>query len=227
MVRGGYGVFYGRTPSIMLGTAHSNNGINILTYTFTGASVPTYPNRFSSIPTGGAAQQPSILVVDKDFQNPKLQQASVGVDYEVMANTSLSVSYLFVKGDSLPRSIDRNLGPLGSATYTVAGSNETLSYHRFGAAATRPFANFNRVIVVRSDGRIALQRPDDRTEPPLLERPLGARGVYARPRRRHGAGRDGGGAWQHRRRSEVRLESGGLRRGSHRWPERSASSRSW
>jgi outer membrane receptor protein involved in Fe transport len=147
VVRGGYGIFYGRTPSIMLGTAHSNNGINILTYTFTGASVPTYPNRFSSIPTGGAAQRPSILVVDKEFQNPRLQQASVGVDYEVMPNTSLSVSYLFVKGDSLPRSIDRNLGPLGSATYTVAGSGESFSYHRFGAAATRPFANFNRVIV--------------------------------------------------------------------------------
>ncbi len=177
----------------------------------------------ASIPTGGAAQRPSILVVDKDFQNPRLQQASVGFDYEVMANTSLSVSYLFVKGDSLPRSIDRNLGTLGSATFTVAGSSETLSYHRFGAADTRPFANFKRVIVFESDGRIALQRHHVRTEPPLLERPAGARGVYARPRRRHGAGRHGRGAGQHGRRSEVRLESGGLRRRSHGWPERSAS----
>ena len=155
VVRGGYGIFYGRTPSIMLGTAHSNNGINILTYTFTGASVPTYPNRFNSIPAGGAAQRPSILVVDKDFQNPRLQQASVGVDYEVMANTSLSVSYLFVKGDSLPRSIDRNLGPLGSATYTVAGSNETLlvsPLRRGRDAAVRELQPRDRV---RSDGRIA------------------------------------------------------------------------
>ena len=29
----------------------------------------------------------------------------------------------------------------------MAGSNETFSYHRFGAANLRPFANFNRVIV--------------------------------------------------------------------------------
>ena len=36
VVRGGYGMFYGRTPSIMIGTAHSNNGINVLTLTFTG-----------------------------------------------------------------------------------------------------------------------------------------------------------------------------------------------
>ena len=27
--RAGYGIFYGRTPSIMVGTAHSNNGINV------------------------------------------------------------------------------------------------------------------------------------------------------------------------------------------------------
>ena len=33
-IRGGYGMFFGRTPSIMIGTAHSNNGVNIQTKTF-------------------------------------------------------------------------------------------------------------------------------------------------------------------------------------------------
>ncbi len=37
VVRAGYGLFYGRTPAIMVGTAHSNNGINVQTVTFTGA----------------------------------------------------------------------------------------------------------------------------------------------------------------------------------------------
>ena len=106
VVRGGYGIFYGRTPSIMLGTAHSNNGINILTYTFTGASVPTYPNRFSSIPTGGAAQRPSILVVDKDFQNPRLQQASAGFDYEMMRE-HVAVGQLPVREGRFAPALDR------------------------------------------------------------------------------------------------------------------------
>ena len=54
ILRAGYGIFYGRTPAIMIGTAHSNNGINVQTITFTGAQVPTYPNTFASIPTGAA-----------------------------------------------------------------------------------------------------------------------------------------------------------------------------
>ena len=37
VIRGGYGLFYGRTPSIMIGTAHSGNAINVQTITFTGA----------------------------------------------------------------------------------------------------------------------------------------------------------------------------------------------
>ncbi|HXH37689.1 MAG TPA: TonB-dependent receptor, partial [Thermoanaerobaculia bacterium] len=43
VVRGGYGIFYGRTPAIMIGTAHSNNGINVQTLNFTGALIPKYP----------------------------------------------------------------------------------------------------------------------------------------------------------------------------------------
>ena len=38
VARAGYGLFYGRTPSIMVGTAHSNNGVNVQTITFRGAS---------------------------------------------------------------------------------------------------------------------------------------------------------------------------------------------
>ncbi|HEV8117384.1 MAG TPA: TonB-dependent receptor, partial [Thermoanaerobaculia bacterium] len=40
LIRAGYGIFYGRTTAIMVGTAHSNNGINVTTLTFTGSSVP-------------------------------------------------------------------------------------------------------------------------------------------------------------------------------------------
>ncbi len=39
VVRAGYGLFFGRTPAIMVGTAHSNNGINVQTLSFTGAQL--------------------------------------------------------------------------------------------------------------------------------------------------------------------------------------------
>jgi outer membrane receptor protein involved in Fe transport len=144
VVRGGWGLFYGRTPSIMLGTAHSNNGINIVALTFTGDTVPTYPNSFGQIPSGGVAARPSIFYIDKDFANSQLMQGNVAFEWELRRDTSLSVTYLFVDGTDLPRSIDHNLGTPTIRTFTVAGSGETFPYHFDGA--DRQFSNFTRVI---------------------------------------------------------------------------------
>jgi hypothetical protein len=52
-----------------------------------------------------------------------------------------------VDGSSLPRSIDRNTGTLG--TRTLTDGSETFSYHTFGN--DRPFANFTRVIAFESN----------------------------------------------------------------------------
>src|SRR5262245_56931458 len=43
VVRGGYGIFYGRTPAIMLGTAHSQNGIQVTGITLTCTTTPAKP----------------------------------------------------------------------------------------------------------------------------------------------------------------------------------------
>ncbi len=150
VVRAGYGLFYGRTPSIMVGTAHSNNGINVQTITFSGAAgnpVPTYPNRFTSIPAGVTLPRPTIFVFDPDYENARTQQASTGFEWEWMPNTSLAVNYLFVKGDDLPRSTDINIGAATPVTFTVAGTGETLPHYQFAAG---PFPNFTRVISFQS-----------------------------------------------------------------------------
>jgi outer membrane receptor protein involved in Fe transport len=144
VVRGGWGLFYGRTPSIMLGTAHTNNGINILSLTFTGDTVPTYPQKFDQVPAGGTAARPSIFYIDQDFANAQLMQANLAFEWEFMRDTSLTVTYLFVDGNDLPRSIDRNIGTLGSRTFTVVNTGQALTYPFF--AADRPFGNFQRVI---------------------------------------------------------------------------------
>src|SRR4029079_3933153 len=91
VVRGGYGIFYGRTPSIMVGTADSNNGINVQTITFTGALVPAYPNVYATLPTGAAIPKPTIFNFDRNYQNAKVHQASVGFEYELMPQTSLVI----------------------------------------------------------------------------------------------------------------------------------------
>ncbi len=148
VVRGGWGLFYGRTPSIMLGTAHSNNGVNIVSLTFTGDAVPTYPQKFDTIPVGGTAVRPSIFYVDQDFANARLMQANAAIEWQIQAQTTLTATYLFVDGDQLSRSIDRNIGTLGSRTFTLANSSTSYAYPFFGA--DRPFDNFQRVIAFES-----------------------------------------------------------------------------
>lgn len=143
VVRAGYGLFYGRTPSIMVGTAHSNNGISVVPIRFTGALAPTYPAVFPSVPAGAALPKPTILVFDKDYENPEVHQASAGVEYALNGNTALSVGYLFVAGRKLQRSRDFNVGVPVPTDIPIQG-NGVLTIQQFPTA--RPFANFDRII---------------------------------------------------------------------------------
>ena len=148
VVRGGYGIFYGRTPAIMIGTAHSNNGINVQTLTFTGATVPTYPNVFATPPTGGAASPPTILLFDPSFKNPKVQQANVGVEQALTNDVAVAVNYLHVRGTDLPRSTDVNIGAAAQITVPIQGDGTSASFKRF--SSTRPFTHFARIIEFQS-----------------------------------------------------------------------------
>jgi len=147
VVRGGYGIFYGRTPAIMIGTAHSNNGINVQTITFTGAQVPVYPAILTAPPTGATVGRPSIFAFSPDFENPEVHQASLGIERGLTSDISVGFSYQHVQGNDLQRSRDINVGSSEIVTAPVQGGG-TLSYKRYTGA--RPFANFARIIVFES-----------------------------------------------------------------------------
>lgn len=149
VIRGGYGIFYGRTPAIMIGTAHSNNGINVQTIRFTGDIVPTYPNVFPSIPTGVTLPKPTIFVFDKDYENPQVHQANLGFEHALTNTIALSVSYLYVRGDDLSRSTDINVGPAVVENIPIS-TGGTVPVRRYTTA--RPFANFGRIIQFQSSG---------------------------------------------------------------------------
>ena len=148
VVRGGYGMFYGRTPSIMIGTAMSNNGINVQTLTFTGAQMPTYPGIFPSVPSGVNPPKPTIFVFDPNFESPMVQQASIGVEHAVTPDVAVALSYLYANGKHLQRSTDINVGSPGTTTYTDASGN-TYTLVKYNTA-DRPFSNFARVIQFQS-----------------------------------------------------------------------------
>ena len=150
VLRGGYGIFFGRTPAIMLGTAHSQNGIQVtgvsLNCTLVPNPCPTYPNIFSAPPSAGGVN-PSLYLFAKDYAQPYIQQGRLGVERELFANTSLSVSYLYFRGVHISRTRDINLAPPVATTLTDP-SGQTFTVLRHPAA--RPIPGFARISLFES-----------------------------------------------------------------------------
>jgi outer membrane receptor protein involved in Fe transport len=150
VMRGGYGIFYGRTTAIMLGTSHSQNGIQVTGVTLNCAAVPnpclTYPAIFTTAPATGA-QTPSLYLFAKGYQQPAVHQGRLGVEHEIFRNTSLSATYLYFHGTHLSRTRDVNLGdPV--ATVLTDPANQTFTILRH--PATRPIAAFTRISLFES-----------------------------------------------------------------------------
>jgi hypothetical protein len=153
VVRTGYGIFYGRTTAITVGTAFSNNALNVQTLTFTGADIPQYPSTKCgapvaspncAAPTGGKAGLPSIYVFQRDYHQPNVQQANLGVEYQIQRTMSLQVNYLWVKGTHLTRTRDINLqGPETPTVIGLAGTTQTFTLNRI--TQPRPIAGFFRI----------------------------------------------------------------------------------
>ncbi|HEX5706710.1 MAG TPA: TonB-dependent receptor [Pyrinomonadaceae bacterium] len=163
VVRGGYGIYYGRTPAIVLGTAHSQNGINVTGINISDVAatpanevnaVVTYPNILDA-PPPGFSSNPNLYVFADDFVNPYVQQGRLGVEREVFRNVSFSANYLFYRGVHLTRTRDINLfAPTAFARTGPDG--QTYTFERFATA--RPISravgqSYNRISVFESAGK--------------------------------------------------------------------------
>jgi hypothetical protein len=149
VVRAGYGIFYGRTPGLLLSTAILQNGIDVLTYALT-SSFPVYPAILTSAPANGPV--PDIYVVQPNFKSPRLQQWNFQVERALRGSFALTAGYLGVHGVHLTRTRDINLYPsvLTSGTLSTGG---TINYWQHpGAFGTplRPNPAFGRISVFDS-----------------------------------------------------------------------------
>jgi outer membrane receptor protein involved in Fe transport len=149
VVRGGYGLFYARTPGLILSTAILQNGIDVLTYSLT-SNLPAYPNILTAPPSGGLAP-PSIDVFDPNFKTERVQQYNLQVERELSRGYSLTIGYLGVHGAHLTRSRDINLYPeVPMAGATSAGQPITYYAHPGASGPVRPNSAFGRITVFDS-----------------------------------------------------------------------------
>lgn len=142
LVRGGYGVYYGRTPNGTIFNALTQTGLrdtnNLpdLTRTVVGISVlptttgaPVFPNTLSAFPSN-LATSTTVFRLDQNFENPRLQEVNIGFEREIISNLSVSASFVYTKGDRLPVTFDTNLPePAFTRNYLLPdGTNFTVPF---------------------------------------------------------------------------------------------------
>jgi hypothetical protein len=159
VLRGGYGVYYSRTPGLLLSTAILNNGFASQTYLLT-SNLPTYPNVLKAAPAAGTP--PDIYVTDPNFSTPRTQQVSFQTEFALGQRSSLTVGYLGVMGSHLTRTRDINLYPSvavtgyicpTSAACTSDGGQPVTYYRHPGVGGpARPNPAFGRISLFDSGG---------------------------------------------------------------------------
>jgi hypothetical protein len=159
VIRGGYGVYYSRTPGLLLSTAILNNGFSSQTYLLT-SNLPTYPNVLKAAP--GPGTPPDIYVTDPNFSTGRTQQISFQTEFALGQRASLTVGYLGVLGSHLTRTRDINLYPSEAVTGYVcptsaacaAPGGQPVTYYRHPGVGgpARPNAAFGRISLFDSGG---------------------------------------------------------------------------
>jgi hypothetical protein len=128
VVRGSYGLFYDRVPLRPLANAllSAHNTIDyyqatLLSYTFTPhqAGAPTFPN-VATAPPAGALENFSTM--QTNIQNPYSQQASLGVEQQISAKSTLGLNYQHVRGEHLISSYNTNINLNGTRPDPTRGN---------------------------------------------------------------------------------------------------------
>ncbi len=113
VVRAGYGIFFDRYVLANVNRAVEESGVNAFAQVADGTAAA---NIFQSA-AGGAPKSPaagiapSIFRPDPRLATPYSQQSSLGAQYLIAHNLTVSVDYLFVRGVKLSRTRNINLLP--------------------------------------------------------------------------------------------------------------------
>jgi hypothetical protein len=124
VLRGGYGLYYGRITNGVLLNVRLNTGSPNGQYTTTYKPT-TGPQLPEIISTTGSAPTPSSYFLAKNLQNPQVHEFDLLLQQEVGKGTIFALSYLGALGRELPNFLDLNLNPstVQNVTITVSDSS--------------------------------------------------------------------------------------------------------
>ena len=138
MIRGGWGLFYSRVPSMYASEVEIENGVNRTSVFLNNSDFyqnqifPAYPNPLVNCAPGAKtcvaplALQPylerDVASFSPNFEMPFAQQASLSAEKEIANRTALSFAYTYVHGEHLIRARDVNLPPPQLLSYPVYDS---------------------------------------------------------------------------------------------------------
>ncbi len=167
------GRFFARTPALLWAQTNTSNGYRGTQYIIrAGASGPTDPlsppwgaawdpqggfkyidfSRLTNIPA------PGVFTVDPNFRNSYTDRVTLEFDYELLANTVLSLGATYAESKYLQRLTDFNLqyqcadGTVGLNCTPATAPNGMPLYSR-----TRPYPFYGRINMYISDARAEYQ----------------------------------------------------------------------
>ena len=128
VVRGGYGIYYGRINNgellnVRFNTGSPNSQYNTV-WKVNAAGAPTLPNIVAG--AGAAAATPTSNFLAPNLRNPQVQEFDLMVQHDLGKGTFLAVSYLGGLGRELPNFLDLNLNPTQTfINVTIADSSNS------------------------------------------------------------------------------------------------------
>jgi hypothetical protein len=124
VLRATWGIFYARVPGLNLASTRSTNGSigqGVFRASFLrnfGAPPPAYPNLIPASEIGNP-NHPDVYVFDKNFENPRTNAFSAGVEREILPALAGILKFNYAKGEHITRFLNSNDPLLVSPTATA------------------------------------------------------------------------------------------------------------